>query len=155
MIQGKDYIGVGVGGMIFNQDGKVFLAKRGEQATNERFLWEFPGGKVNFGERLTDALRREFLEEYGMEIEIIKLLDVFDHILLEGQEHWISSTFIARHVAGVPKILEPQKCLEIGYFPLNLLPEPRSIISEDNLHAYLLKYDLLCSQWIQAYKDPK
>jgi len=36
MKRGEDYIGVGVGAAIFNEEGKVFVMKRGEKAKNER-----------------------------------------------------------------------------------------------------------------------
>src|SRR4026208_833415 len=98
MIAGRDYIGVGVGAMVFNQEGKVFLAKRGPQAKNECGCWEFPGGSVEFGETLVDAIRREFREEYQMDIDVVELLGASDHILLSERQHWISPTFIARHI---------------------------------------------------------
>ena len=72
MRAGHDYIGVGVGAMVFNQEGNVFLARRGPQASNEQGTWEFPGCKVSFGETLADAIVREFEEEYGMTIELIE-----------------------------------------------------------------------------------
>src|SRR5438093_13757333 len=81
MKRGVDYIGVGVGAIIVDERGRLFLARRGPSAKNERGLWEFPGGSVEFGERLADALRREIREEYGVEIEVGELLDVVDHIL--------------------------------------------------------------------------
>ncbi len=59
MKRGIDYIGVGVGAVILDEQGRLFLARRGPQAKNERGLWEFPGGSVEFGERLAEALRRE------------------------------------------------------------------------------------------------
>ena len=65
MKTGVDTIGVGVGALIVDPQGRIFMARRGPQARNERGLWEFPGGKVEFGERLADALRREIREEYG------------------------------------------------------------------------------------------
>jgi 8-oxo-dGTP pyrophosphatase MutT (NUDIX family) len=52
MKRGIDYIGVGVGAIIVNRTGELFLAKRGPLAKNERGLWEFPGGSVEFGETL-------------------------------------------------------------------------------------------------------
>ena len=82
MRKGIDYIGVGVGAIIVHTDGSLFLAKRGNNARNERHKWEFPGGSVEFGERLTDALIREIREEYGIEITVERLLDVVDHIIL-------------------------------------------------------------------------
>ena len=66
MKKGIDYIGVGSGAIIVNREGKVFLAKRGRDARNESGKWEFPGGGVEFGERLEDALVREVREEYGL-----------------------------------------------------------------------------------------
>ncbi len=79
--RGIDYIGVGVGALIIDAQGRLFLSCRGRQAKNERGLWEFPGGSVEFGEKLTDALQREMREEYGIEIQVGELLDVVDHIL--------------------------------------------------------------------------
>lgn len=58
MKRGVDYIGVGVGAVIVDDEGRLFLARRGPQAKNERGLWEFPGGSVEFGEKLAQALTR-------------------------------------------------------------------------------------------------
>lgn len=136
MIPGRDYIGVGVGAMVFNDEGQVFLAQRGPKAKNERGCWEFPGGSVQFGERLADAVRREFREEYAMEIEVVDLLDVSDHILPDEGQHWVSPTFLARHTAGTPRILEPEKCTAIGWFALDKLPAPLSLVTQDDLREY-------------------
>ncbi|MBO0782684.1 MAG: NUDIX domain-containing protein [Ktedonobacteraceae bacterium] len=146
MIPGHDYIGVGIGAMVFNRDGRVFLAQRGAKAWNERGTWEFPGGKVSFGETLARAITREFQEEYGMRIEIIELLGVTDHILVEEQQHWISPTFIARYLSGGPSILEPEKCQAIGWFPLDELPEPLSQVTENDVQMYSMRYGLR-SNW--------
>lgn len=140
MIAGRDYIGVGVGAMVFNEEGKVFLAKRGPKAKNERGCWEFPGGSVEFGELLEQAIVREFREEYGMEIEITELLCISDHILADEKQHWISPTFIARHVRGAPRIVEPGKCVEIGWFPLDALPQPLSEVTQNDLRHYRKKF---------------
>lgn len=122
MKKGIDHIGVGVGGMIFNEEGRVFLAKRGGSARNERFRWEFPGGSVEFGETLAQALTREVEEEYGFSITVERLLDVVDHILPEENQHWVSPTFLCRIISGVPVIREPDKCEAIGWFALSEIP---------------------------------
>ncbi len=46
MKAGVDFVGVGVGAMIVDPRGRLFLAKRGEKAKNERGCWEFTGGSV-------------------------------------------------------------------------------------------------------------
>ena len=140
MKAGIDYIGVGVGAMVFNEAGEVFLAQRGPLAKNERGTWEFPGGKVEFGEKLAEAVAREFFEEYGMVIAVGELLSVDDHILPEEGQHWVSPTFLAKHISGVPEIKEPGKCSAIGWFRLDALPEPLSLVSQYNVRDYRQKF---------------
>lgn len=136
MKAGRDYVGVGVGAMVFGDKGRIFLTRRGADARNEAGTWEFPGGKVKFGELMTDAIRREFAEEYGMCIEPVRLLGVFDHLLPEEGQHWVSVAFVSRYAGGNPEIREPRKCSEIGWFDPDELPQPLSQISAANLEFY-------------------
>ena len=136
MKQGIDYIGVGVGAVIRNSEGKLFLALRGKAARNEAGTWEFPGGGVEFGEGLEHALIREVREEYGFEIEVVELLDVVNHIIPDEGQHWVSPTFLCRVTSGAPSILEPHKCDEIGWFRLEDIPVHRlSIASKKSLES--------------------
>jgi mutator protein MutT len=135
-IPGEDYVGVGVGAIVVDDAGRVFLAQRGAAARNERGSWEFPGGKVEFGDKLQDTLKREFMEEFGMDIDIGQLLSVDDHILPDEGQHWVSATYIARSTGAAPRIREPEKCSAIGFFPLDNLPQPLSLISQYNLRDY-------------------
>lgn len=136
MTAGRDYVGVGVGAMVFNNQSEVFLAQRGPQAKNERGCWEFPGGSVDFGERLEDAIQREFVEEYGMTIAVERLLHVVDHLLPEEGQHWVSPTYLARHVGGTPRIVELDKCAAIGWFSLTALPTPLSRATLEDMRVY-------------------
>jgi mutator protein MutT len=140
MRAGVDYIGVGVGAIIVDEQGRLFLARRGPKAGNERGLWEFPGGSVDFGERLADALRREMREEYAIDIEIGELVDVADHILPEENQHWVSPSFVARVIAGEPAIQEPEKCSAIGWFALDQIPEDLTRITRLNLENYRKRF---------------
>ena len=123
MKRGVDYIGVGVGAVIVDGEGRLFVARRGPQARNERGLWEFPGGSVEFGEKLADALQREMREEYGVEIAVGELLDVVDHILPAEGQHWVSPAFICAITSGAPTIREPEKCAELGWFQPDEMPD--------------------------------
>lgn len=136
MKRGIDYIGVGVGAILVSPIGQVFLARRGPLAKNERGLWEFPGGSVEFGERLADALRREMREEYGVEIAVGELLDVVDHILPAENQHWVSPTFLCRITSGQPAILEAGKCTEIGWFSVDDTPPDLTVITRENLEHF-------------------
>jgi mutator protein MutT len=123
MMKGIDYIGVGVGAVILNKHGDIFLAKRGKEARNERYKWEFPGGSVEFGENLEDAVIREVKEEYDFEIAIERLLDVVNHVIPEEQQHWVSPTYLCTYIGGSPRIMESDKCIDIGWFSLDRIPE--------------------------------
>lgn len=134
MKRGIDYIGVGIGAVIINPEGKMLLAKRGQKAKNERGRWEFPGGAVEFGDTMEATIKREMKEELDVEIEVLKLLSPIDHIIPEENQHWVTSTFIAKIVKGAPKIMEQEKCDEIGWFSLEELEKlPLSIASKGSI----------------------
>jgi 8-oxo-dGTP diphosphatase len=140
MKKGIDYIGVGVGAIIIDPAGRFFLAKRGREARNESGKWEFPGGSVEFNETLEHAIVREVMEEYGVEIEVLALLDVVDHIIPAENQHWVSPTFICSLKSGTPRIREPHKCEEIGWFDLDRIPEDQlTIASQKSLESFRRK----------------
>jgi 8-oxo-dGTP diphosphatase len=136
MKRGIDYIGVGVGAIIVNPEGRLFLAQRGPLAKNERGLWEFPGGSVEFGETLAHALAREMDEEFGIAIQVGDLLDVVDHILQDEKQHWVSPTYLCRIISGEPEIKEPEKCSASGWFFPDEVPADLSMITRQNLAHY-------------------
>ncbi len=129
MIKGVDYIGVGIGAVIVNSEGKMLMAKRGPKAKNERGRWEFPGGSVEFGDTMAQTIIREMQEELGVEIELGERLPAIDHIIPDEGQHWVTSGFMARIVSGVPTIMEPEKCERIGWFTLEELEKMRGELS--------------------------
>ena len=116
---GKDFIGVGIGAAIVNQEGKLLLAQRGSQAKNEQGLWETPGGGQELGDTMQETLKREMMEELNIEIGIGEVLGTYDHILPEVGQHWVAVSFICKITNGEPTIMEPEKCSQIGWFTLD------------------------------------
>jgi 8-oxo-dGTP diphosphatase len=53
---------------VFDGEGRVFITRRHEQA-HQGGLWEFPGGKVEAGESVREALDRELEEEIGITVQ--------------------------------------------------------------------------------------
>ena len=61
--------------MITDVEGKILLARRNDPSIPDAHdLWEFVGGKVEFGETPEEALVREVREETGLDVKIEKLL---------------------------------------------------------------------------------
>lgn len=60
-------------GLILRK-GKALILQRSHYDDTFAGTWEFPGGKLEFGERLEDCLRREIREETRLEVEIERLL---------------------------------------------------------------------------------
>jgi len=60
------------------RDGRVLVCRR-PAGTHFAGKWEFPGGKVEPGESDGEALRREMMEELGVEAEVIRLVGRHDH----------------------------------------------------------------------------
>ncbi len=137
MEAGLDYIGVSAGALIVNDKGKILLCKRSMKARNEKGKWEAPGGQVHFGETREAAIKREIKEELGIDIEIIRVLHTTDEILERDKQHWVPTTFLVKVKRNqVLKILEPEKCDEIGWFSLDNLPSPISYITSLDLKEY-------------------
>jgi len=141
MKRGIDYIGVGVGTAILNEEGKLFITKRGKESKNERGKWEFPGGSVEFGETFEQAIKREVKEEHGIEIEIIELLGICDHIIPNEHQHWVSPTYICKIKKGIPQIIEPDKCEDIGWFTIEEAEKlPLSIVTKYDISLLKQRY---------------
>ena len=139
MIQGKDYIGVGCGAFIVNENNELLLQLRAKAP--EREYWSIPGGKVEMFEKMEDAIKREVLEETGVEVEIIDLLGICNHIVESEKTHWMSPSFLCKiKNGGVPKIMEPTKHLDMKWFPLDKLPGNVTIttkVAVDNYNRYI------------------
>jgi len=74
----KEHIVTSVVAVIVDDDGRVLLTKRNVPPFQD--LWVMPGGKIDLGEPLLEALKREVHEEVGLEVEIEGLIDVFEHL---------------------------------------------------------------------------
>ena len=127
---------VGVGGVLLD-DRKVLLLLR--RNPPEAGFWSLPGGRVEFMERVEDAVVRELKEELGIAVEIECLLCVTDHIVEADNAHWVSPAYLVRLVSGVPQNLEPEKTAAIEWFPLSELPENLGLAAKSALNAYVRK----------------
>jgi ADP-ribose pyrophosphatase YjhB (NUDIX family) len=68
---------VGVGGVII-EDGRTLLIRRGSEPLLGE--WSIPGGTLELGETLEEGVARELLEETGLEVRVLELIEVFERI---------------------------------------------------------------------------
>ncbi len=94
---------VGVGGVVV-RDGRVLLIRRGKAPLYGR--WVVPGGTVELGETLEEALVREMEEETSLRVEPIEVLTVFDRIERDGERvvyHYVIVDYLCRWLSGEAK----------------------------------------------------
>lgn len=131
---GKDYIGVGVGAFILNEKNELLLQKRAVPA--EKDHWCIPGGRLEMFETLEDAVIRETKEETDLDIEVIKLMGVCDHIIRDENAHWVATSYLCKIKSGELKIMEPDKASDMKWFPLDNLPDKLTITTKKALADY-------------------
>ncbi len=107
---------IAVDGVLI-KNGKILLIKR----KNEPFKgkWALPGGFVEYGERVEDAVLREFQEEVGIKAKIKKLLGVYSDPKRDPRGHVISVVFLLE-AEGEPKAGDD--AADAKFFSLDELP---------------------------------
>jgi mutator protein MutT len=92
---------VGVGAIIFKRD-RILMAQRGKQPLQG--WWSLPGGALELGESLQDAVCREVLEETGLVVHPVKLFEVFERILRDDagapEYHYVLIDYVCRVSGG-------------------------------------------------------
>lgn len=90
---------------VLVEEGNVLIARRPEDRMLGG-LWEFPGGKQEDGESLRQALKREFMEELGLEVsvgeKIVEVPHQYSHLSINLHAYW------CRRVGGEPESREDQ-----------------------------------------------
>ena len=90
------------------RDGKVLVVRRARKPALN--LYTLPGGAVELGETLLEAVTREVREETALEIEPVALAGTRDVIVRDAQQrierHFVILCFAARWLSGEPKLNE-------------------------------------------------
>ena len=93
---------VGVGAIVIDQAGRVLLVKRAQEPLKGR--WSLPGGMVELGEALPEAVAREVLEETGLTVTVGPLVEVLDRIYRDPDGrvayHYVLLDYLCRPVGG-------------------------------------------------------
>ena len=93
---------VGVGAVVVREDGCVLLVRRRQPPRAGE--WSLPGGLVELGESLDEAVRREVREECGIEVQVGPLVGVFQPIERDAtgaiRFHYIVLDYLACYTGG-------------------------------------------------------
>lgn len=115
---------LGVGALIF-EAGKVLLVERAKEPLQG--FWSIPGGIVEAGEKLEEAIRREVLEETGLEVEALSIFEVFERIMPdeEGKPeyHYVLIDYLCRRAGG--NLAAASDASSVAWVSKNNLPEYR------------------------------
>ena len=113
---------------VIKKDNKIFATQRGYGEFKD--MWEFPGGKIEVGEKSEDALKREIKEELDTTIEVGKYIDTIEYdyptFHLSMECYWCSV------LEGKLTLLEHENAKWL---------DKESLMSVDWLPAYLLVID--------------
>ena len=107
---------VTVGGLIFNDTGAVLMVRTHKWSG----LWGIPGGKIKWGERSEDALRRELKEETNLDVTDIRFVLVQDCIHsteFYRDAHFVLLNYTAR-CAGAPVVKLNEEAREFAWVTL-------------------------------------
>jgi 8-oxo-dGTP diphosphatase len=115
-------------GAIIVKDNSILLIRK-------RSYWNRPGGRVEEGESIEEALLREVREEVGIEIRIEKLLDT--QTFAEKGLIWTAYAYLATYVSGQAKNMEPDKHDEIRWFNIDAIPDNTKDYVRESIHMYV------------------
>jgi len=92
---------VGVGGVVIS-GGRALLIRRGGPPLEGQ--WSIPGGMLEVGETLGEGVRRELLEETGIQVRVGELIEVFERINADGsgktRYHFVVLDYLCEAVGG-------------------------------------------------------
>ena len=101
---------VGVGGVIIDLERTVLIRRGSEPLLGE---WSIPGGALEIGETLQEGVARELLEETGMVVRVLDLIEVFDRIYPGSpgdaatrapgpRFHYVIADYLCECIGGAP-----------------------------------------------------
>ncbi|HOJ32008.1 MAG TPA: NUDIX hydrolase [Candidatus Hydrogenedentes bacterium] len=104
---------------IILQDDNILLVRHVKQG---KTYWLLPGGGVEYGESVAEALAREVKEETNLDIQVGDLVFVNDSIPPDRHRHVLNLYFLAFVVGGTLRIGDDSNLAELRFMPLAELP---------------------------------
>ena len=100
---------VGIGGVVIENDHALLIRRGTEPLMGQ---WSIPGGTLELGESLQAGVARELLEETGLQVRVLELIEVFDRIfpaedsgsgsVSRPRYHYVIVDFLCERISGEP-----------------------------------------------------
>lgn len=120
---------VSAGAVVLNEKGEVLLLDHLLRPTANG--WGIPGGFINPAEQIDEAVKREIMEETGLELENLQL------VWVRTINRHIEAIFVATG-KGEAKV-KSMEIKEVKWFPLDQLPKGMSVLQEEIVRQALSK----------------
>jgi len=112
-VEPSNNIRIRVAGVIISEDKVLLIAHK----KNGDVYWLLPGGGVDYGESLTEALERELYEELNIKIDVKDIAIVSDSIDPSGERHVVNICFNCIYKSGEVKLGDDERLHDFCYFP--------------------------------------
>ena len=125
---------------ICEYNGKYLLLKIRSKSSHDAGRWEIPGGKVKKCEFFDDALKREYLEETGLEIDVDSLLNVIrrDYTACKTNEDIKSIQLIMKVTCESDNVAISEEHDDYGWFGMDEIEEmiSRNLLTPPAVEAF-------------------
>lgn len=119
---------------LIQKDGKYLVTKRPENDDWMPNFWDTPGGTIDFGEKILDALVREVKEETDLNVKVGNVIFCYNH--LSGERHQFELVYLCEYIGGDIK-LDPQEHSEYKWVTLEELESLEKIEFLEALFKFL------------------
>jgi ADP-ribose pyrophosphatase YjhB (NUDIX family) len=121
---------IAVGAVVGNDQGEILLIKRSDSG-----IWLYPTGWADIGYSASEVAVKEVREETGIEVEVLRLIGVFDGLRLGFTRTPLYSLVFQCKAVGGRLAAHPLECEDVGWFAPDALPEPLASAGHWGEHA--------------------
>lgn len=121
---------VSVKGLHFNDNGELLMIQEDTQK------WELPGGRIQANESFIECLKRECIEETGLECEVLDPEPTIVYPTIDQEGHGRIMVFFKIKFNSLD-FVKSNECMAIKFYPKNEIPELNSYPQLKPLLRYL------------------
>ena len=124
------------GALIVRKDGKMLISK----SPKWTHPYTVPGGHVEIGESIAESLKREVMEEVGLEVKVTKLINVQDMLFSQEfhkKKHFIFLNYLCEYLSGTPVVDGEEMVSADWYTPEEALKLDLNSFTKKFIEAHL------------------